>query len=85
MTVQPGFGGQAFREDVLEKIRGAARLRESENLSFRIEVDGGIDLETAPRCADAGADAFVCGTAFFKADDREEFRRAIEEPGTARS
>ncbi|MFP4352848.1 MAG: hypothetical protein ACLFTU_08465 [Puniceicoccaceae bacterium] len=43
-----------------------------------MEVDGGVDLETAPRCAAAGADTFVCGTAFFKAGDRAAFREKIE-------
>lgn len=78
MTVQPGFGGQSFREEVLGKIRSASELRRSRGLAFRIEVDGGIDAETAPLCAAAGADTFVCGTAFFKADDRERFRRTVE-------
>ncbi len=78
MTVQPGFGGQSFRTDVLPKIQTAHELRSQENHSFRIEVDGGVDAETAPQCAAAGADVFVCGTAFFKADNPEAFRRRIE-------
>ncbi|MFP4358087.1 MAG: ribulose-phosphate 3-epimerase [Puniceicoccaceae bacterium] len=78
MTVQPGFGGQSFREEVLPKIESAAAHREKKGLGFRIEVDGGVDLETAPRCAAAGADTFVCGTAFFKAGDRAAFREKIE-------
>ena len=79
MTVQPGFGGQSFREDVLSKIEEADKIRKQENLAFRIEVHGGVDAETGPKCRDAGADTFVCGTAFFKAENQEEFRKGIEE------
>jgi ribulose-phosphate 3-epimerase len=78
MTVQPGFGGQSFRTDVLPKIAQVAALRRDCNGGFRIQVDGGIDLETATKCKQAGADTFVAGTAFFKAEDRIAFRRAIE-------
>jgi len=78
MTVQPGFGGQSFREEVLDKIANAADLRLRHGLAYRIEVDGGVDAETGPRCADAGADTFVTGTAFFRAPDREEFRMSLE-------
>ncbi|MGE9290284.1 MAG: ribulose-phosphate 3-epimerase [Puniceicoccales bacterium] len=78
MTVQPGFGGQAFRTEVLEKISAANQLRTEKGYSFRIEVDGGVDSKTAPLCAAAGADTFVCGTAFFKADNLEAFRQGIE-------
>lgn len=78
MTVQPGFGGQAFREDVLPKLAQIAAWRRELGLAFRLEVDGGVDRVTAPRCRAAGADTFVAGTAFFRAADRAEFRRAIE-------
>lgn len=78
MTVQPGFGGQSFRHDVLPKIEQVARCRRERNLAFRIEVDGGVDDKTAPLCRAAGADTFVAGTAFFRAADRVAFRCAIE-------
>ncbi|MGJ3242936.1 MAG: ribulose-phosphate 3-epimerase [Opitutales bacterium] len=78
MTVQPGFGGQSFREDVLPKIEEIARHREQGGYGFRIEVDGGIDTETARCCRAAGADTFVAGSAFFKAEHREGFVREIE-------
>lgn len=78
MTVQPGFGGQSFREDVLPKIEEAAAIRRQNGYSFRIEVDGGVDGDTGPRCASSGADTFVCGTAFFRANDREAFRKIFE-------
>lgn len=77
MSVQPGFGGQSFDTDVLEKIRAADAWRRDSNLDFRIEVDGGIDLQTAPGCLAAGADTLVAGTAFFKAEDPAVFVRNI--------
>jgi ribulose-phosphate 3-epimerase len=73
MTVQPGFGGQSFREDVLPKMATLARWREEQGLHFRLEVDGGIDLKTAPGCIGHGVDTLVAGTAFFKAADRRAF------------
>ena len=79
MTVQPGFGGQSFREDVLSKMEQLAKWREDLGLSYRLEVDGGIDLNTAPKCISRGVDTLVAGTAFFKAEDRAGFSRAIAE------
>jgi ribulose-phosphate 3-epimerase len=73
MTVQPGFGGQAFREDTLPKMARVDQWRRERKLDLRIEVDGGIDLENAPRCRAHGADTFVAGTSFFKASDRKAF------------
>lgn len=75
MTVQPGFGGQSFREDVLKKIEQFAAWRVNRRLNYRLEVDGGVDLKTAPRCTAQGADTLVAGTAFFQATDRSEFIR----------
>lgn len=77
MTVQPGFGGQAFRADMLPKLREIDSWRQSRGLNFRLEVDGGIDLATAAQCRAAGADTFVTGTSFFKAADRAAFAKAI--------
>ncbi|MFM7103473.1 MAG: ribulose-phosphate 3-epimerase [Verrucomicrobiota bacterium] len=65
MTVNPGFGGQPFIEECLPKIQQAAAWRRELGLSYRIEVDGGINLATAAECARAGADTFVAGTALF--------------------
>lgn len=76
MTVQPGFGGQSFRRDMLEKITKLDAMRRERGLKFRLEVDGGVDAKTGPECRAAGADTFVAGTAFFKAPDRAEFVRA---------
>jgi len=66
MTVNPGFGGQSFLEETLTKIQQAYSWRKRENLSFRIEVDGGITFPTANECARAGADTFVSGTGLFR-------------------
>ena len=77
MTVQPGFGGQAFRADMLPKLREIDGWRKSRGLKFRLEVDGGIDLATAAQCRAAGTDTFVAGTSFFKAADKPAFVRTI--------
>jgi len=77
MTVQPGFGGQPFRRDMLLKISQINAWRQEQNLSFRLEVDGGVDLKTGHECRAAGADTFVAGTAFFKASDHAAFVREI--------
>jgi ribulose-phosphate 3-epimerase len=76
MTVQPGFGGQSFREDVLPKIQQLAAWRTERGLNYRLEVDGGVDLSTARACTERGADTLVAGTAFFKAEDRAAFIEA---------
>ena len=77
MTVEPGFGGQAFMPEMLEKIRAAAKLRKELELDFLIEVDGGITVETAALCREAGADVMVAGTSVFKAADRAAEIRAL--------
>jgi ribulose-phosphate 3-epimerase len=65
MTVNPGFGGQSFIHECLPKIQQADTWRREKNLSYRIEVDGGINNDTVAECAHAGADTFVAGTALF--------------------
>jgi len=77
MTVQPGFGGQAFQREMLPKIAAIDGWRRQRGLDFRLEVDGGIDLATAAACRAAGADTFVVGTSFFKAADKAAFAAAI--------
>ncbi len=81
MTVHPGFGGQAFLDDVLTKVRELARRRDAEKRPYDIEVDGGINNETARRAAQAGANVMVAGTSLFSRQDMkqavEEMRRAI--------
>lgn len=66
MTVNPGFGGQAFIPECLEKVKLAARLREQRGLDYDIEVDGGVDNKTISACAQAGANVFVAGSYLFK-------------------
>lgn len=77
MTVQPGFGGQPFRSDMLPKLRQIDAWRRERKLSFRLEVDGGIDLATAAECRAAGADTFVAGTSFYRATDKAAFAATI--------
>ena len=77
MTVFPGFGGQSFIPSVLDSIRFIAAERAKRGANFRLQVDGGINVETGRRCREAGADTFVAGTAFFKAPDRKAFAAAL--------
>lgn len=77
MTVHPGFGGQAFLPQTVEKIEAAYVRRESTRLTFRIEVDGGIDRATAVAALAAGADVLVSGTALFRARDMAQEIREL--------
>ena len=88
MTVEPGFGGQRFLDIVLPKIRAARQLVKDRDLDVWIQVDGGIATETIERCAEAGADVFVAGSAVYGADDPGEVikgLRARAEAATASS
>lgn len=69
MSVNPGFGGQKFIHQSLNKINDLKILREERNLNFLIEVDGGIDLSTIKSVSEAGCDVFVAGSAIFKSDN----------------
>lgn len=69
MTVNPGFGGQTFIPDCLEKVAAIAKMRDERGLSFDIEVDGGVDDKTIRACYQAGANVFVAGSYLFKAVD----------------
>ncbi len=69
MTVVPGFGGQAFMPEILEKIEAAVKIRETKNLAYHVEVDGGIDAATAARCYVAGANVMVAGSSTYRAPD----------------
>ena len=68
MTVNPGFGGQAFLPETMDKIRELVALREANQLNFDIEVDGGIDDKTIQMAREAGANIFVAGSYVFKGD-----------------
>src|SRR5699024_12524402 len=65
MTVNPGFGGQSFIEDMVKKIKRLTQLKEKNNYHYDIEVDGGIVPETARKCQEAGANVFVAGGYIF--------------------
>ena len=69
MTVQPGFGGQSFREEGLPKIEYLRRYEKEHGLKFDISVDGGINRDTAKRCTDAGANVLAAGSYLFKMKD----------------
>ena len=70
MSVEPGFGGQKFMPDMLEKVRKLRAAIDEQGLDTLIEIDGGISAETIAQSAEAGCDAFVAGSAIFKQDDR---------------
>jgi ribulose-phosphate 3-epimerase len=69
MTVEPGFGGQAFLDVCLPKVRRARQAIRDSGLDVWLQVDGGVTVETIERAADAGADVFVAGSAVYGADD----------------
>jgi len=69
MTVEPGFGGQKFLDVCVPKIRRTRQLLDKHGLDLWIEIDGGVSAETIERCAEAGADVFVAGSAVYAADD----------------
>ena len=77
MTVNPGFGGQKFIEPVVPKIRHISRLVRERGLRVEIEVDGGVDVKTAPAVVDAGASILVAGSAVFGKPDRAGAIQAI--------
>ena len=85
MTVEPGFGGQRFLDLVLPKVRRARELVGESGVW--VQVDGGVDIRTIERCAEAGADNFVAGSAVYGADDPADVirrLRAAEEEATGR-
>jgi len=82
MSVNPGFGGQAFIEDSLDKSRMLREIRKNKGYSFLIEMDGGISLENIGEVVDAGVDIVVAGSAIFKTPDivatTKEFVKALK-------
>jgi ribulose-phosphate 3-epimerase len=72
MTVNPGFGGQKFIHSVVPKIKQVANLIKERNLSVEIEIDGGVDENTAKLCKEAGATVLVAGSAVYNKEDRKE-------------
>ena len=78
MTVQPGFGGQKFKEDMMPKLSALRRVLDEVNPGCLLSVDGGIDSSTAPICRSSGAGVLVTGSAFFRAADRAAYVRELQ-------
>ena len=79
MSVHPGFAGQKFISNAIEKVAKARQHIDNHELKCDISVDGGIDLKTAPKVAAAGADILVTGSSFYRSDDYSEFVRCMKE------
>lgn len=79
MTVEPGFGGQRFLDLCLPKIRRTRALLDKVGGDIWLQVDGGVSLETIERCAEAGADTFVAGSAVYGADDPDAMVERLRE------
>ncbi|BBH16267.1 ribulose-phosphate 3-epimerase [Nocardioides baekrokdamisoli] len=77
MTVEPGFGGQKFLDLCLPKIRRTRELIERTGGEIWLQVDGGVSMETIERCAEAGADVFVAGSAVYSAADPDQMVKAL--------
>jgi len=85
MTVEPGFGGQPFLDVVLPKLRRARQLVRDGEHAVWLQVDGGVDEETIGRCAEAGADVFVAGSAVYNADEPADVVRRLRARATQSS
>ena len=79
MTVEPGFGGQTFMEDMLPKVRAVKEEAARRGLEIQVQVDGGINETTAPLCAAACADICVAGTSVFRAPDAAQMIRRLQQ------
>lgn len=79
MTVEPGFGGQSFLWDMVEKVKALRQYAQAHQLSYLIEVDGGINAETAPHVIEAGAEILVIGSYLFRQADPKAAMDAIRE------
>ena len=78
MTVEPGFGGQSFMADMMPKVSEIRRYIDARNPACELEVDGGVNAQTAKVCTAAGANVLVAGSAFFKAEDKAAFVQAVK-------
>ena len=78
MTVEPGFGGQSFMADMMPKVTKIRSYIDERNPACELEVDGGVNAQTAKVCTDAGANVLVAGSAFFKAADKAAFVKTIK-------
>ena len=78
MTVEPGFGGQSFMQDMMPKLKTIRGYIDAQNPGCELEVDGGVNTETARICRENGANVLVAGSAYFKAADPTAFVRAVK-------
>lgn len=78
MTVEPGFGGQSFMQDMMPKLKTIRGYIDAQNPGCELEVDGGVNTETARLCRENGANVLVAGSAYFKAADPAAFVRAVK-------
>ena len=78
MTVEPGFGGQSFMQDMMPKLKTICGYIDAQNPGCELEVDGGVNTETARICRENGANVLVAGSAYFKAADPAAFVRAVK-------
>ncbi len=78
MTVEPGFGGQKFMENMMPKVQAIREIIDREYPATELEVDGGVNMDTGKVCAQAGANVMVAGSAFFKAADGRAFTEGIQ-------
>lgn len=79
MSVNPGFGGQKFIPNTIEKVRKLKEMISNKNASCKIEIDGGVGLENMKSLSEAGVDMFVCGSSIFKTSDRKEVIKQMRE------
>ena len=79
MSVEPGFGGQAFMPEVLDKVRAARRMIDTGHLRLLVEIDGGVNAETIEQAAEAGVDCFVAGSAVYGAEEPGKAIAALRE------
>lgn len=79
MTVNPGFGGQAFIPEVLDKVKALSQLKQQKGLDFEIEIDGGVNSSTVVDCVEAGATVVVAGSAIYGAQDKKLALKVIKE------
>ena len=78
MTVEPGFGGQKFMADMMPKLKTLKEMIDKNKPGCHLEVDGGVDVVTAEICKENGANVLVAGSAFYKAEDKPAFVKALE-------
>ena len=78
MTVEPGFGGQSFMHDMMPKLRSVRAYIDEKNPACELEVDGGVNAETAKICIAHGANVLVAGSAYFKSADKAAFVRSVK-------